>query len=392
MYCLLVRVSSSYLLQTIIRVRILDRYLIKEMLLTCLAVLVVLLVIMIGNVLGRSLSSVTDGAIQADMLLILVGVKSVNLLVTLIPLGLYLGILLAHGRFYRDNEMSVMHACGVGWGDLLRPTAFIGLIGVLMISMLTVFASPWAARYEQTLKQEIRDQSALSLVTPGKFVESTDGNTVFFAHQSNPERTQFNDVFMYRQKGNNLPAVDSARIASYQVDAESGDEYLVFTDGQTSVGRAGEGEYTITEFKSQGILRPRQDSGEPRLILKGKTLTELWGTNEIADQAELQWRISIPLAALLLALLAVPLSYTSPREGRFGKIAVAILIYIPYANLLVLMRKWIAAGTVPPWVGLWPVHIAVGLLIVWLLARRVGWKWLFKSSTPKPMSPSKVSA
>ena len=362
------------------------------MLLTCLAVLVVLLVIMIGNVLGRSLSSVTDGAIQADMLLILVGVKSVNLLVTLIPLGLYLGILLAHGRFYRDNEMSVMHACGVGWGDLLRPTAFIGLIGVLMISMLTVFASPWAARYEQTLKQEIRDQSALSLVTPGKFVESTDGNTVFFAHQSNPERTQFNDVFMYRQKGNNLPAVDSARIASYQVDAESGDEYLVFTDGQTSVGRAGEGEYTITEFKSQGILRPRQDSGEPRLILKGKTLTELWGTNEIADQAELQWRISIPLAALLLALLAVPLSYTSPREGRFGKIAVAILIYIPYANLLVLMRKWIAAGTVPPWVGLWPVHIAVGLLIVWLLARRVGWKWLFKSSTPKPMSPSKVSA
>lgn len=371
--------------------RILDRYLIKEMLLTCLAVLVVLLVIMIGNVLGRSLSSVTDGVIQADMLLILVGVKSVNLLVTLIPLGLYLGILLAHGRFYRDNEMSVMHACGVGWGDLLRPTAVIGLIGVLMISMLTVFASPWAARYEQTLKQKIRDQSALSLVTPGKFVESSDGNSVFFAHQSNPERTQFNDVFMYRQKGNKLPAVDSARIASYQVDPDTGDEFLIFTDGQTSVGRPGDGQYTITEFKSQGILRPRQDSEEPRLILKGKTLAELWAASDVENQAELQWRISIPLAALLLALLAVPLSYTSPREGRFGKIAVAILIYIPYANLLVLMRKWIAAGTVPPWVGLWPVHIAVGILILWLLARRVGWKWLFNSSTPKVIPSSMVS-
>ena len=65
----------------------------------------------------------------------------------------------------------------------------------------------------------------------------------------------------------------------------------------------------------------------------------------------------------MLALLAVPLSYTSPREGRFGKIAIAILIYIPYANLLVLMRKWIAAGTVPSWVGLWPVHIAVVVLL-----------------------------
>jgi len=373
-------------------VRILDRYLIKEMLLTCLAVLVVLLVIMVGNVLGRSLSSVTDGTIQADMLLILVGVKSINLLVTLIPLGLYLGILLAHGRFYRDNEMSVMHACGIGWGDLLRPTAVIGLIGVVLISMLTIFASPWAARYEQTLKQQIRDQSALSLITPGKFIESTDGNSVFFAHQSNPARTQFNDVFMYRQKGDNLPAVDSARIASYQLDAETGDEYLIFTDGQSSVGRPGAEGYTITEFKRQGILRPSQSSGEPRLILKGKTLRELWGNDDAADQAELQWRISIPMAALLLALLAVPLSYTSPREGRFGKIAIAILIYIPYANLLVLMRKWIAAGSVPAWVGLWPVHIAVCLLIIWLLARRVGWNWLFKSSLPKARPAPSVSA
>jgi len=346
----------------------------KEMLLTWLAVLVVLLVIMIGNVLGRSLSRVTDGSIQADMLLILVGVKSISLLVTLIPLGLYLGILLAHGRFYRDSEMSVMQACGVGWFDLLRPTAIIGLLGVFAITILTVFASPWAARYEQNLTQSIRDQSALSLVTPGKFVESADGNTVFFARQSNPERTQFNDVFMYRQKKDAMPAIDSARIATYQVDAETGDEYLIFTDGQTSVGRPGDEQYTITQFKRQGVLRPRAEVAEPRLIVKGKYLSQLWGTGDPADQAELQWRISIPLAALLLALLAVPLSYTSPREGRFGKIAIAILIYIPYANLLVLMRKWIAAGALPAWVGLWPIHILVAVLIMALLVKRMGWK------------------
>jgi len=90
----------------------------------------------------------------------------------------------------------------------------------------------------------------------------------------------------------------------------------------------------------------------------------------------LQWRLSIPLAAVLLALLAVPLSYTSPRQGRFGKIAIAILIYIPYANLLVLARKWIASGVLPSWVGLWPVHIAVFALIVFLLVRRQGLAWL----------------
>ena len=345
---------------------------------TFAAVLIVLLVIMIGNVLARSLSSVTDGAIAPDMLLVLVGVKSISLLVTLIPLGLYLGILLAHGRFYRDNEMAVMQACGIGWKDLLRPTAVVGMVGVVLITALTIFASPWAARYEQTLKQTIREQSALSLLTPGKFIESSTGEAVFFVRESNATGTQFTDVFMHRQKENQLPAVDTARLATYQIDSKTGDEYLIFTDGQTSVGKPGETAYTITDFKRQGVLRPKEATSEPRLRTKAKPLSQLLNTGDAADQAELQWRISIPLAALLLALLAVPLSYTSPREGRFGKIAIAILIYIPYANLLVLARKWIAAGSMPSWIGLWPVHFLVFLLIVWLLIRRVGWQWFFE--------------
>lgn len=360
--------------------RILDRYLLKEMLVTFVAVLLVLLVIMIGNVLARSLSSVTDGAIGADMLLILVAVKSISLLVTLIPLGLYLGIMLAHGRFYRDNEMTVMQACGVGWQDLMRPTAIIGLVGVVLISLLTIFASPWSARYEQTLKQSIRERSALGLLTPGKFIESSDGRAVFFVKGASTDKTQFNDVFMYRQREDDVPVVDSARIASYQKDEETGNEYLIFSDGQTSIGQPGDAEYTVTDFKLQGVLRPQADTQEPRLKIAGKSLTQLWNSAEFADRAELQWRVSIPLAALLLALLAVPLSYTSPREGRFGKVAIAILIYIPYANLLVLSRKWIASGSIPSWVGLWPVHIMVVVLILWLLSRRLGWRWLLQRS------------
>lgn len=350
----------------------------KEMLVTFIAVLLVLLVIMIGNVLARSLSSVTDGAVAADTLLILVAVKSISLLVTLIPLGLYLGILLAHGRFYRDNEMAVMQACGVGWFDLLRPTAIIGLVGVTLIGLLTVYASPWSARYEQTLKREIQDASALGLLTPGRFIESSDGRAVLFVRDANEQRTQFDGVFMYREREGQLPVVDVARIASYQKDELNGNEYLVLSDGQTSVGRAGEADYTITEFKRQGVLRPRAEAGEPRLKAKGKTIEQLQNSTDLTDKAELQWRISIPLAALLLALLAVPLSYTSPREGRFGKIAIAILIYIPYANLLVLSRKWIASGSMPSWIGLWPVHILVSLLILWLLGRRLGWSWILK--------------
>ncbi len=346
---------------------------------TWIAVTLVLLVIMIGNVLARGLSKVTDGAISADVLLILVAVQSISLLVTLIPLGLYLGILLAHGRFYRDNEMTVMQATGSGWIDLLRPTAIIGMIGVLLIAALTIFASPWAARYEQLIKKEFQEKSAISLLSPGKFIESSDGSTVLFVRGISADKSQFNDVFMYRKQEKAPPVIDTARIASYQVNESTGDEFLIFSDGQTSMGQPGDADYTVTEFKRQGVLRPKTELAEPRLQRRSKTLKQLWASDDLVDRAEVQWRISIPLAALLLALLAVPLSYTSPREGRFGKIAIAILIYIPYANLLVLARKWIANGTISPWVGLWPVHIAVLLLVIYLLIKRVGWSW-FKDS------------
>ena len=362
--------------------RILDRYLLKEMLLTWLAVTVVLLIIMVGNVLARSLSRVTDGSIAADYLLALVGLKSVGVLVTLIPLSLYLGILLTHGRFYRDNEMSVMQACGVSWMDIVRPTAFIGAIGALAIVILTSFASPWAARTEQQLLLDMRERSALSALLPGRFVVAGDGGTVLFVEEASEDRTQFNNVFMYRQTEDEDPAVDTARIASYQSDPESGDEYLIFTDGQTAIGVPGASEYVITDFRRQGVLRPKSVRAAPSLRNKAKSVAQLLGENSNAAKAELQWRLSIPLAAFILALLAVPLSYTSPRQGRFGKIAIAILIYIPYANVLVLARKWIAAGVLPSWVGLWPVHLVVFVLVVVLLMQRHGWGWALGKYKP----------
>lgn len=363
------------------RVRILDRYLFKEMLLTWLAVLLVLLVIMTGNVLARSLSRVTDGAIDADVLLLFVGVKSIGLLVTLIPLALYLGILLAHGRFYRDNEMAVMQACGFGWVDLLRPTVLIGLIAVLLIGALTVFAAPWAARYEQSLKQAMRERSAVSLLTPGRFIESSDGNLVFFVRSADAATETFRDVFLHRRAEGQPARVDTSASARYRRDEVTGDEYIELIDGQTSIGGPGEAAWTVTEFKSQSVLRPYEDPEAPRLRTKGKVLSQLIGSDELADRAELQWRISLPLGALLLALLAVPLAHTSPRQGRFGKIGLAILVYIPFANMLSLTRKWIASGAMPPWIGLWPVHLAMIVLIAWLLARRVGWQWLLREKS-----------
>ena len=91
-------------------------------------------------------------------------------------------------------------------------------------------------------------------------------------------------------------------------------------------------------------------------------------SSDPAAQAELAWRLSVPVSVLVLALLAVVLSRQNPREARYGRLLIAILVYLLYANVLALVRAGIVQGHVPAWLGLWWVHAlaaAIGAWIVW---------------------------
>ncbi|MDO6461396.1 LPS export ABC transporter permease LptF [Granulosicoccaceae sp. 1_MG-2023] len=352
-----------------------EKYLLREILVTWGAVTLVLLLIMLGNVLAGSLGRASEGNLSADLVFIFVAVKSVGLLVTLIPLGLYLGILLAFGRLYRDSEMSALFACGVGLVNVFRPAMVAGAIGVAIITALTIWVNPWAAGYEQRIKAGLSERSALDFLTAGKFVESQDATGVFFIQSANEDKTHFEQVFVHRAGEDGSRQVEIAESAYYESDDESGDEFMIFRNGQTATGTPGEPDYIESHFETHGVLIPRIDPREPRLRAAAKSLSELWASDSAGDKAELQWRISIPLASLILAMLAVPLSHTSPRQGRYAKIAVAILIYIPYSNLLVLARKWLADEKVPMLLGLWWVHGVVLCVLLYLLIRRTGWTW-----------------
>jgi len=160
-------------------------------------------------------------------------------------------------------------------------------------------------------------------------------------------------------------------------DEETDEEFIVFVNGVSTISKPGADSYQQTRFARHGVRIPQSEQTSRALENSAKSFSELINSNDLRSKAELQWRFSIPVAALLLALLAVPLSYTSPRQGRYSKIAIAILIYVPYANLLVLSRKWVAAGTIPPWIGVVWVHLLIVVLILILTLKRYGTSWLF---------------
>lgn len=361
--------------------RTLDRYIFREIITSWFAVTVVLLVIMVANVLARILSKVTDGTLPADVLLLFVGIKTIDLLVTLIPLGLYLGVLMAFGRLYRDSEMAAIAACGTGLGALYRPAVVSGLIGVILITFLTFWASPWAARYEQQLTEQVATRSIGSLLDAGRFVEILNGGAVVFTESVDNENDRFNRIFVHRDLENGAFEVETAKYATYQRDEETGEDFIVFVDGVSTIGRPGATSYQQTKFARHGVRLPNDGPASGERESSAMTFSELVSANNLQARAEIHWRFSIPVAALLLALLAIPLSYISPRQGRYSKIVIAILIYVPYANLLVLSRKWVAAGTVPPFIGMIWVHLLVIALILFLTIKRYGTSWL-RRDTP----------
>jgi lipopolysaccharide export system permease protein len=86
--------------------------------------------------------------------------------------------------------------------------------------------------------------------------------------------------------------------------------------------------------------------------------------------AELLWRLGLPLAALNLAVLAIPLAFVNPRAGRTNNLIFALLTYMIYSNLLSISQAWVAQGKLSFGVGVWAVHVGMFLLLVILFYRR----------------------
>lgn len=347
--------------------RIIDRYVFKECALATLAVVAVLLFILLGNSFVRVLGNIAEGKLSADALLPMLGVNMLHYLVILVPLGLYLGVLLGMGRFYRDSEMAAMFAGGIGTFQLYRPLGYLALVVALLTACLVFYLAPWASARQDELKHRAQYQSELAGLSPGQFNSLGDGHTLFF--ESFGERgSVMREVFLY----NPGPEQPSAQLAETGIRLRYQDEnpYLVFRNGESYSGQPGRRDYRITEFSSYGVRVREKEAPALALRIKALPTSELWSQQGPRYLAELHWRFAVPVSCLVLAFMALPLSHTSPRKGRFARLGIGILVYIVYSNLIGLGRVWLERGIVPSWVGLWWVHLIFAAALLLMVMQR----------------------
>ena len=350
--------------------RILDRYILREVTLTWLAVTGVLLVILVTNQLARVLERAAESRFPREVVLALIGFTSLENLTVLIPVGLLLAIVLAFGRLYHESEMAAVHACGVGVLRLYLPVLSLTFVLAALLTWLALVLGPHAAVRVQELRGEALRDAQFGDLEPGRFRTVGGVRAVFYAAAVDRDGT-LRDVFVKRSQGARIEIAVAQR-ARHHVSEDGLLHTLVLEQGRRYEGLPGSRAFRITEFEEHGIpvRLPDPKSGPSDVELK--STRALFDSSDPEDRAELQWRLSMPLMAFVLTLLAVPLARLRPRQGRYARIGLAILLYFIYSNLLAAAKVWVAKGLVPVSLGLWWVHAAiVALALIALFQREI---------------------
>lgn len=355
----------------IMSVRILDRYILREVAQTWLTVTLVLLFILLSSTFARVLGQAASNDLPKEAVFMVLGLFTVTYLTVLVPVGLFLSIMLALGRLYKDSEMAAAQACGIGPERLYSSLMLLAFLLLAAVAWLSMAAAPWAAGQVERIEQAAKRDAEFGRLVAGKFIRpGSDDDIVFYAEEVSDEGV-LHKVFIQRKVAEKVELVVAERGEQRRSNGGGGPSMILY-DGERYEGVPGTVDYRITRFQEHGIpinVRTPDDKEPTPALLP---TADLLLSSDPSHVAELQWRLSAPLSVLLLTILAVPLSKAQPRQGRYAKLGVAVLIFLVYYNLLGASRVWIERGELPLWLGLWWVHGLLFALALLLLVRQTG--------------------
>jgi lipopolysaccharide export system permease protein len=346
----------------------LDRYLTREFAQSVLAAFVVLGLISFGGLFADLLGEIARGRVPAGLMLSQLGLRLINFLPILLPLSLMLGLVLAIGRLYRDSEMPVLSSVGVGPKRLLRPLMMVALPAALVVGICSLWLGPSAQRIGDRMIWQANRNLVIAGLEPGKFFALPNNGGVVYVGGMSSDGTRFSRMFVHRFAGDRID-VSTSMTGALSLDTD-GTRYLKLEDGFRVEGPAGPGrDYRLMRYATNELrlpdLQARKPDDDPTLLPSTTLLTDA----RPAAAAQLHWRIAPPLLTIALALLALPLARSAPRQARYGSVMIAFLAYLLGMFLSMLGTNWIEDGKLPAALGLWWFLLPLLALAAWLYAR-----------------------
>lgn len=338
---------------------IIFRYIFIETFKAQFAVFSVLLAIFSSQTLMRVLDDAMDGAVPTDLVFSMLSLSLPSLAGLILPLSLFIGIFLAHGEMYADSEMTVLKACGISEWYVTRVTLTLAIIVALITALFALYWTPAAYQERENLRQQIRADVGISSLIPGQFRESSNKKAVIFVHDNDPDQDLLKRVFVAQVSPSEANSHHFDLVYAQQGATKTladGTEKLYLNHGTVYQGSSSKQDYQITDFEGYSMIIKERTLEEQRLRIMAVPTLELWGASEVERIAELQWRISLPISVVIVAMIAVPLARVRPRQGKYAKLVPAFAIYLCYFLLLMAAKSAMEDGKIPPRIGVWWIH------------------------------------
>lgn len=349
---------------------IIDHYLRREISVPFLSVSGVLLSIFVTFALTRFLMDENAALLGVSQLLQLTVLKSLISLEVLLPLSLYISVLVGLGRLHTDSEIYAMRASGISEMRALRPIIAVAVLLAIFIGLFSLFVRPWAYERSYEIKAQVEAATEVDRIREARFYSFKESGRTVFVKTVSAGGNQLGEIFIRSGKDGDLQVI-TASSGELNFRARPDLHQLILRDASI-FRRVTDGPDVFAELGAFSMWIPAGTPVPVGYKTKSSGTFELLQAGSPDDSAELQWRISTPISALLLALLAIPLSRSRPRQGRYARILAALIIYALYFNLLNVSRTWVEQGTAGT------IWWAPGLLGLLVLGLYIPWKKWFR--------------
>jgi len=340
----------------------------RELTFTALGVFIVLLAVILStqaiNLLGRA----AEGQIANEAVTALIGFWALGLFPLLMILTVFVTILVVLTRIWRDHEMAVWLSSGLSLRDWVWPIMRFTIPLAILVGLVALYIAPWAEQRSQVYAELLKRREEISAISPGIFKESTSANRVYFIENYGGGNGAATNIFMQDMSDGKVATILAKR--GYITANQDNERVLVLEDGMRYVGQAGESNYEVGKFQRYSVIIGNNEKLAPQPNNRqAQSTADLLHSDDPSYRSELAWRLSMPISCLVLALLALPLSYYNPRNGHANNLLVALLAFFLYQNGLTLVRNWITQGKVGM-ASILLVHLLFTVIAVLLLKYR----------------------
>ncbi len=344
-----------------------QRYVNKELFGLFLLIMVFLLLVVVGGRFLSYLEEASLGMLSSTLVAMFIVYRLPEFLQIVGPFAMFFAILLTFGRLYAESEMAIFHASGVGMRQVGSWLFWPVFIVTLAVGSLSLYITPKCSYLLDELLAEQRKISTFDLINPGNFLTLKQGDYTIYSEEVSGDDGVLSNIFISEKNGISDEIAFWAENGEIIINEEAKSRFLRLENGVRYEGTPGQADYQVIEFESYDQEIAFGETENQQLDVASTDLFSLGDSSQ--EVGEFHWRIGLPIFSVVASFLALGLSRTKSRQGRYGKVVHGALTIFSYYLLLLFNHNAIIEGSIPGYLGLWCVHTPFALLAVYLCSQ-----------------------